>query len=497
MEREIPPSLVELLEVPGLGPRRAMLIYRNLGTKNLAELEEAARAHKLQKVPGIAEKTEEKILRELERLRQRMRRLRLGVALPAAEEMVELLKDHPSVQRIDPAGSIRRMKETIGDIDLLAASDQPVAVMDALTSLPIVKEVLVKGVTKTSVLTRNSLQIDMRVVPPESYGAALQYFTGSKEHNVRLREIAESKGMKLNEYGLFDLRTGRKLAGETEEEIYHLLGFRQVPPPEMRENRGEIELGLKGELPVVVELADIKGDLHVHTDWSDGVASLSDMIEAAIEKGYEYLAVCDHSRGLGIARGLSVEQLREQHRLIDQLNEKYAPFRILAGIEVNIRSDGSLDYGDEVLRELHIVTASIHSAFDQPREKMTERTIRAIRHRYVDVLNHPTGRIIGEREPYDIDLNAVLDAAAETGTAVEINSSPGRLDLDDVWAMRAKGLGVLLAINTDAHSPGGLDTIRYGVAVARRAWLQKQDVLNTLPLDELMARLARFHKVVR
>lgn len=480
--------MAQLLEVPGLGPRRAETIYRELGITTIPQLADSARQHRLCKLPGIREKTEQKILREIERLQQRTRRLLLGVALPAAEEVVNLLKGHPAVERIDPAGSIRRMKETIGDIDILVASTRPLAVMDAFTTLPIVKEVLAKGPTKSSILTRANLQIDVRVIKPEEYGSALQYFTGSKEHNIALRELAIRKGLKLSEYGIFDDRTGKRLAGETEQEVYHVLGLQWIPP-ELRENRGEIEAAAEGRLPKVVELRDIRGDLHVHTDMSDGTDPLEVMVEAARRHGYEYVAITDHSIGLGVAGGLSLDVIAEQKRIIDKLNHKYAPFRILHGIEVNIRGDGTLDYDDEVLRHFDIVTASIHSGFGQPRERMTERIIKAIRNPNVDVLNHPRGRLIDKRAGYEVDLDAVIKVAAEEGVSLEINSQPDRLDLDDVWSRRAKEMGVTLTIDSDAHNKDQLGLLRYGVATARRGWLEKSDVLNTLPLDKLLQQL--------
>lgn len=493
LRQQVAPGLTSLLEVPGIGARRAELIHRELGVSSVPELIEAARQHRLSTLPGIRKKMEEKILREAERVQQRTRRILLGVALPAAEEVVNLLKGHPAVLRADPAGSIRRMKETIGDIDILIASDKPQQVMDAVASFPIVKEVLAKGPTKTSVLVSGDLQIDVRVIKPEEYGSALQYFTGNKSHNIALRELAIRKGLKISEYGIFDAKTGKRLGGEREEDIYRIMGM-QTPPPELREDRGEIEAALRGALPRLVELKDIRSDLHTHTNWTDGVDPPERMIEAAIERGYEYMAITDHSQGLGIARGLSPEDIVRQRRLVDKLNERYAPFRILHGIEVNIRSDGSLDYGDDVMRQFDIVTASIHGGFAQPIQKMTERIIRAIRSPYVDVIGHATGRLIGKRGPYAVDLEAVLRAAADAGVAMEINGQPDRLDLDDVWTRRAKELGVALAIDSDAHSTDQLGFMRYGVAVARRGWLEKSDVLNCLPLQKLLARLSRRRK---
>ncbi|MBI2955458.1 MAG: DNA polymerase/3'-5' exonuclease PolX [Chloroflexi bacterium] len=488
LKSQVIPGLAELLTVPGLGPRRAQAIYENLGITSVAQLAEAARQHKLSKIPGIREKTEDRILREIERLQERTHRLLLGVALPAAEEVAGLLERYLAVERIDPAGSIRRMKETIGDIDILVASTRPTEVMDAFVSLPMVKEVLARGPTKSSILTRSNLQIDLRVIKPAEYGSALQYFTGSKEHNIALREIAIRKGLKLSEYGIFDTRTGKRLGGESEEEIYRIMGLQWIPP-ELRENRGEIEAAAEGRLPKLIEIGDLRGDLHVHTNWSDGTDSLKTMVEAARELGYEYMAITDHSISLSVARGLSLEAIVEQGRLIDRLNQKYAPFRILRGTEVNIRGDGTLDYADAVLRSFDVVTASIHTGFGQFREKITDRIIRAIRNPNVDVLNHPRGRLLDKRPGYGVDLEAVIKVAVETGTALEINSQPDRLDIDDVWARRAKEMGAILVIDSDAHNKDQLRFVKYGVGTARRGWLEKKDVLNTLSLDRLLRRL--------
>ena len=487
LRKEIPRGVRAILQVPGLGPARAQLLYRELGIQTVDELAEAARQHRLRELPGIREKTEDKILREVERLQQRTRRMLLGVALPAAEAVLHLLDRHPAVRRIQLGGSLRRMKETIGDIDLLASSERPAEVTAAFAHLPIVKEILGVGPTKASLLTTDNLQIDLRVVEPEAYGAALQYFTGSKEHNIALREIAIRKGCKLSEYGLFDESTGRRLAGENEADIYRALGLQWIPP-ELRENRGELEAAATGRLPHLVTQEEILGDLQMHTTWSDGVATVEQMAEACVRMGYRYAALTDHSQGLGVARGLSPERLARRKKEIDEVNARLAPFRLLNGSEVDIRADGSLDYPDEVLSQLDFVVVSIHSGFDQGRERMTERIIRGLSNPYVDVLAHPTGRLLERRPGYDVDLEQVLRAAAAAGVAVEINASPDRLDLDDVWSRRAKELGVTICINTDSHSPSNLAFMRYGVAVARRGWLERKDVLNTLSLEQLLAR---------
>ena len=488
LRQEIGGSAAEWLQVPSIGPVRARPIYEHLGIDTLPELEVAARQHRLCKLPGIGEKTEERILRELGRLQQRTRRLLLGVALPAAERVVQLLRNHPAIQRIEPAGSIRRMRETIGDIDILVASEQPDAAVRAFTTLPIVKEVLASGPTRASILTEENLQIDLRVVHPDYWGSALQYFTGSKAHNIALRDIAIQHGQKLNEYGLFDERTGKWIAGRTEEEIYHALGMDWIPP-ELRENRGEIEAAQQHRLPHLVTLEDIRGNLHTHTKWSDGTDTLEAMVEAAIALGWEYLAITDHSAGLGVAGGLSVEEVDEQRQVIEALNRRYRPFTILHGTEVNIRSDGTLDYPDEVLARFDFVIAAIHSGFRQSSEQLTRRAVLALRHPLVDAFAHPTGRRIGEREGYAIDLETVLRVAAETGTALEINGQADRLDLDDIWARRAKEMGVTLVLNADAHATWQLrQNVRFAVAVARRAWLEPHNVLNTLSLADLRQR---------
>ncbi|MCX7622584.1 MAG: DNA polymerase/3'-5' exonuclease PolX [Thermomicrobium sp.] len=488
LKREVPIQAVDLLEVPGIGPARAHLLYEKLGITTIQQLLEAAQAHKLCKLPGFGEKLEERIAREAARLMQRTKRLLLGVALPVAEAVVEALRQVPAVREIDPAGSLRRMKETIGDIDILVGSERPQEVVDTFIRLPMVKEVLAVGPTRPSILTREDLQVDLRVVHPDEYGSALLYFTGSKEHNIALRTLVQERGWKLSEYGLFD-ESGERLASRTEHEIYALLGMDWIPP-ELRENRGEIQAALAHRLPKLVEQREIRGDLHAHTDWSDGHDSLERMVQAAVARGYEYLVISDHSPSLTVARGLTPERLREQRRLIDELNERYAPFRILQGAEVNIHPDGSLDYPDEVLAELDVVIVSVHSAFDMPSERMTERVVRALSNPHVDILGHPTGRLLNARLPYEIDLDAVLDAAAEYGVAIEVNGQPDRLDLPDIWVQRAIARGIVIACTSDAHSTRQLDNMRWSVATARRGWAEARHVLNTRSHGELVAWLA-------
>ncbi len=495
LRSEVPTGVRELLTVPGLGASRARIIHDELGIQTVAQLEAAAREHRLRVLPGIREKTEEKILREIERLQERTERMLLGTALPAAEGVAAMLAHNPLVRRVQPAGSIRRMKETIGDIDLIASSERPGDVTEAFTRLPIVKEVLGSGPTKASVLTSRNLQIDLRVVQPEVYGAALQHFTGSKQHNIALRDIAISQGYKLNEYGLFEERSGNRVAFENEADIYHRLGLDWMPP-EIRENRGELEAAAKHRLPDLVKQEDLRGDLQMHTNWSDGTATLEEMVAACRELGYEYAAITEHSQSLKIANGLSVERLTERLAEIERLNERVAPFRILTSTEVDILRDGSLDYPDEVLARLDVVVASVHTSFKMDRQPMTERIVRALRNPHVDVLGHPTGRLLLRRDPYEVDLEKVIEVGAEHGVALEINAFPDRLDLDDVWARRAKERGAMLCISTDAHAPDQISFMRYGVAVARRGWLEKSDVLNALPLELLLKRLrSRGNKV--
>jgi DNA polymerase (family 10) len=490
LTQELPASLLELLQIPGLGPRKVKLLYEQLHIQSLADLRRAMAENQIASLPGMGEKTIQNLQREIERLELRGRRVPLGVALPLVEEMVAALRALGSVVRqVDGAGSVRRRRDTIGDLDVLAASEQPEAVLNAFVHLPLVQEIVGQGDTKASILTQRQLQIDLRVVAPDSWGSALQYFTGSKQHNVRIREIAVRKGWRLNEYGLYDEKDGRRLAGATEEDVYRQLGMAWIPP-ELREDNGEIEAALAGQLPHLIEAADIRGDLHSHSTWSDGSATIETMWQAARKRGYEFLALTDHSYSLGVTGGLTVERLREQRAIIDQINrEAGAGPRLLAGIELEIRADGSLDFPDHVLAELDVVIASVHSSFGQARDKMTARLMSAARNPHVDIIGHPSGRLIGRREPYDVDLEVLIDICAETGTALEINANPARLDLDDVHARRALERGVWLTINTDAHQPENFDLLPYGIATARRGWVTPERVLNCLSLAELLEHL--------
>ena len=488
---EFSPGLVVLLRIPEVGPKTALLLYRELGIADVETLEQACKDQRLRGIKGLGAKTEENILRGIERYRGRSGRLPLAVAYPHAQEIMAALRAQAPVEEMVVAGSIRRMRDTIGDIDILVTSRQPEAVMAAAAGLYLVREVVASGPTKTAIVTNLDVEVDFRVVEPESFGAALQYFTGSKEHSVRLREMAVKRGLKLSEYGVYQADSGERLGGATEEEMYGALGLPLIPP-ELRENTGEIELAAQGIVPPLVSLEDLRGDLHVHTDWSDGRGSLAQMAEAARARGCQYLAICDHSVSRAIANGLGPERLATQRAEIDRLNGEYGgEFRLLAGCEVDIRRDGALDLPDEVLAGLDLVVASIHSAFNIPAEAMTARLMSALQNPFVDIIAHPTGRIVGQREPYDFDLERVLAEAARLGVAMEINAFPDRLDLKDSHARRAQDLGCSLAINTDAHHPDHLGLAFYGVSTARRGWAAPTTVLNTLPLAELLPRLRR------
>ena len=492
----VAPGLAELLEIPGVGARKAQLFSHELGISTVDQLERAAIEHRLSTLPGIQVKAEENILLGIQRLRQARSRLTLGVALPTAEEIVGLLQAYPQILRVDTCGSIRRMQETIGDIDILAASENAEAAIDAFLSLPVMKTTLAQGPTKASALTHADLQVDLRVVRPDQYGAALQYFTGSKDHNVQLRGLAEKQGLKVNEYGVFRTDDNNKVAGETEEGVYEVLGLHWMPP-ELRQRTGEIEAAGSGSLPKLIEAANLRGDLHTHTTWSDGSDSLEAMAHAARERGYDYIVITDHSVSMGFIHGLTEERIEEQRREIHLLNARMPGFRVLQGIEVNIRSDGTLDYDDEVLSRFDVVTASIHSGLAQSRDKITSRMIAAIENPNVDVIGHPTGRLMGKRSAYDVDMEAVMRAAVASGTALEVNSQPDRLDLRDADVRLAKRYGVMVAINSDAHNTGQLGYVRYGVATARRGWAEKKDVLNALSANELLKRLGKRKAMAR
>lgn len=490
LREELPRGVMELIELDGVGPKKAMRLYEELGINSIDELEKAAKAGKIRRLKGFGPKTEENILRSIEEYRRRQERFLLGAILPVIDEIMAYMKECDAVLRIEPAGSARRRKETVGDLDILILSTRPEEVVERFVSMPRVSRVISQGTTRSTVIIGANLQVDLRVIPPESYGSALQYFTGSKAHNIKLRAIAVKKGYKLNEYGLFDRETGERIAGETEEGVYKALGLEWIEP-ELREDRGEIEAAMEGRLPRLVKEEEIRGDLHIHTKWSDGTGTIEEMAEKAMSLSLEYIAICDHSKSMGIARGLDEARLRKQMAEIDKLNERLEGFRVLKGIEVDIKADGSLDLSNSVLKDLDFVVASIHSGFKADERQMTERVIKAIHNDYVSTIGHPTGRIILRRRPYALNLDRVFEAAAEQGVMMEINAFPNRLDLNDVDAKAAKEHGIMMSIGTDAHAPNHMEFLNLGVAVARRGWLEPGDVINTLPVDELLRKLER------
>lgn len=490
LEQEVPPTLIQLLEVPDVGPKKAALFWKEAGITTLAGLEAAARAGRLRHLPGIGEKSEQRILAGIESLARRSDRMLLGTGWPIARRWLSWLAQVPAVQRVEVAGSLRRWRATIGDLDLVAASHQPEAVIEALTRHPDVLRVLGQGENKNSVELNTGLKMQLWIQPPERFGALLQFATGSKEHNVRLRELAQRQGLSLSERGLVDSKGTERLFGD-EEEVYAALGLPWIPP-ELREDRGEIEAALQGKLPRLVELADLQADLHSHTDWSDGSVSVQEMAEAARRLGLKVLAITDHSGGLGVTGGLNVERLQQQRAEIDAVQQQMGDsIRLLQGSEVEIRADGSLDYPDEVLASLDVVIASIHTSLRQPREVITKRLLNAISNPHVDIIGHPSGRLLPNREGADIDWEAVLDAARQHGVALEIDSHPQRLDLDEVYSRRAGQMGIPISIGSDAHAPDQFELLQYGVSVARRAWLSPEQIIGAWPVERLLAWLKR------
>ncbi|OGO35305.1 MAG: hypothetical protein A2W35_07420 [Chloroflexi bacterium RBG_16_57_11] len=478
LEAEVPPGLVEVLQVPDLGPKKAALFWKQLGITNLAELEAAGRAGKLRSLPGMGEKSEARILAGIEALSRRSDRTPLGKAWPFAQSLLDLLRGVPGVKAVEVAGSLRRMRATVGDIDLLAAASDSKAVMQAFVGHPDVIRVSGQGETKASVEFSHNLRAQLWVHPPERFGTALQYATGSKDHNVRLRELALKRGLSLSDQAF--LKTdGSELLCASEEQVYATLGLPWIPP-ELREDRGEVQAALAGELPELITRGDINAELHSHSTWSDGTLSIRQMAEAARARGLKVLAITDHSASLGVAGGLSVDEIKAQRKEIDAVQAELADtIRLLQGCEVEIRADGSLDFPDQALSELDLVIAALHVSLRQPRSQVTERMIKAIRNPHVDIIAHPTGRLIPNREGADLDMEAVLGAAMEHGVALEINAHPSRLDLEDIYARRAWQMGIRLCVNTDAHSASDLDMLPFGVATARRGWVQARDMLNT------------------
>jgi len=487
LKKELPGELGAIAALPGLGPKRVKRLYDELGVRSIADLRAAVEGGRLRKLKGFGEKIEQKLLAALEKPTAAAR-FKLSATEAEAETLVALLKPAVGDGQVVAAGSYRRRRDTVGDLDILATSRKPASVGDRLVGYDNVAEVLARGPTRTTVVLRSGLQVDLRVVPQESYGAALLYFTGSKAHNIALRGLAIERGWKLNEYGLFDGET--RIAGRTEEEIYKKLGLAFIAP-ELREDRGEVALAGKGKLPHLITLADIRGDLHAHTTWSDGVASISEMAIAAKARGYEYLAITDHSRHVTVAHGLDPGRVSQQIDEIDRVNAGLHGLTLLKGTEVDILADGRLDLPDDVLSRLDVVVAAVHYKFDLPRDEQTNRIIRAMDNPLVSIIAHPTGRLIGEREPYDVDVERLISAAAERGCHLEINAGPDRLDLNDIHAQAAKGAGVRLAISSDAHSTASLGWMRFGVDQARRAWLEAKDVINTRSLAQLKKLLKR------
>jgi len=492
LEAKLSVELVELLKIDQLGPKRVGALYRELDIGSLDDLTQAARDGKIRELEGFGKKTEQKILKELKRLEEKESRWKYVAAEEVVNPLVDFLEESDDVGKVVVAGSYRRRRETVGDLDILVTCANPQRVMDRFVAYEDVDEVMAKGDTKSSVRLRNGLQVDLRVVAEESYGSALYYFTGSKEHSIATRKIAGKRDLKINEYGVFRASDDdeKPCAGRTEKEVFTAIDLPYIKP-ELRENHGEIEAAQKGELPELITLEDIRGDLHAHTKATDGKNSIEEMVEAARELGYSYLAITEHSQAVTVAGGLDRQRLEEQIDAIDVLTGEYHGFRILKGIEVDILEDGTLDLPDEVLARLDFTVCSIHSRFNLSNEKQTERIIRAMDNRHFNILGHPSGRLINERPPYQVDMERVIDAARERGCILELNAHPDRLDLNERHCRLAKEAGVSVAISTDAHSTRGLNNMKYGIYQARRGWLAKDDVVNTRRVADLLKLLKR------
>jgi DNA polymerase (family 10) len=488
LKKEVPEGVENLIGVEGIGPKKALQLREKLRIRSVTDLAQAAREGKLRSIRGFGKKTEENIMEAVERAQKSPGRFLLGYILPVAQEIEERIRGLDAVEKVSLTGSIRRMKETIGDVDLIAASEDPNTVMDFFAAMPGVKKVLAKGTTKSSVLLSNGLQVDLRVTGRSQYGAALQYFTGSRDHNIRLRELAIGRGWKLNEYGLSDKEHGTIIASAEEEDIYRALGLQYIEP-ELREDRGEVQAAQSGTLPHLVTHADVLGDLHVHTKWSEGSHTIGEMATTARGMGLSYIAICDHAKTLAIARGLTEEGIRDQIQEIESLNRGMEGFTVLSGIEGNIDRAGLIDVSNTVLQDLDVVVASIHSGFRQSEKEMTERVLTAMHNDHVDIIAHPTGRILNEREPYRLDLPQVFRAAADLSVCLEINAFPSRLDLSDLNCFRSREFGVRCSIGSDAHAKENLRYLGYGVATARRGWLEKDAVINTMDAKEIAAWL--------
>ena len=486
LKEAVPAGVVDMLSIPGVGPKSAARFWKELDLTTVGALEKAAEAGRLRQLHGFGAKSEQNVLDGIDFLKRRTGRTRLGDAWDLAQALLTPLRELPEVRQAATAGSLRRMRETVGDLDILVAATHADPVTRHFSSLPQVDEILLSGATKTSIRTREGFQVDLRILAPARWGTGLQYFTGSQAHNIRIRSLALERGLSLSEYAL-KREDGTEILCASEEEVYGALGLPFIPP-ELREDRGEIEAALAGELPKLVELADLKGDFQFHTTRSDGHHSLLEMAEAARARGLRYALVTDHSHGLGVTGGVDADALEIQRSEVDAVNAQLeGSFHVLLGVEVEVRGDGTLDLPDEVLQTLDLVVASVHTGLRQSREKVTGRMLNAIRNPHVDIIGHPTGRLIGEREGADLDIEAVIQAAAETGTALEINAHPSRLDLNDVYARRAAAVGAKLVISSDAHDVTGFDVLRFGVATARRGWVSPDDLINTLSLDDLLS----------
>jgi DNA polymerase (family 10) len=488
LRTQVPPAVAELLRIPGLGPKRVRMLYQELEVQTLDQLLRAARDGRVRELPGFGAKTESRIMDAVQAHLGQARRFKLAVAAQHADPLVAHLRAARDVREVVVAGSFRRMRETVGDLDILVTARSSAAVMDRFTGYEEVSEVLARGDTRSTVVLKCGLQVDIRVVPEESYGAALHYFTGSKAHNIAIRKLAQAEGLKVNEYGVF--RGNRRIGGDTEDSVYRAVGLPYIPP-ELREDRGEIEAARAGRLPRLVEFADLKGDLHAHSRASDGHNSIEEMARAARARGMSYMAITEHSRRLTVARGLDPARLKRQIDEIDALNRDLPGITVLKGIEVDILEDGSLDLPDAILKRLDLVIAAVHSKFDLPRARQTERILKAMNNPVVSMLAHPTGRLIDDREPYDVDMAKVIRKAQAAGCHLELNAHPERLDLLDTYCQMAKAEGVLVCINSDAHSVHDFDNLRFGVGQARRGWLEARDVLNTRPLKEIRPLLRR------
>jgi DNA polymerase (family 10) len=474
-----------MIEIEGIGPKLAMRFSQELNITGIEELEKAAKEQRLRGLKGFGAKKEENIIKAISEYKNRSTRFLLGEVLPIIQGILTYMVGNEAVRRVEVAGSARRRKETVGDLDVLVSSNEPEKVTEHFVSMPPIVRILGQGPTKSTVVLRNMLQVDLRVISPESYGAALQYFTGSKEHNVKLRTIGVKAGLKLNEYGLYDRKTDELIAAEDEETIYESMGMRWMPP-EIRENTGEIEAAMEDRLPELVALGQIKGDLHIHTDYSHAVDPLEHMVEKAVSMGHQYIAITDHSKGLAIAKGLSETRLAKLIKEIETLDAEYPEVRVIKGTECDIKGDGSLDYSDDTLSQLDFVIASVHTGFQNDEEKLTQRMVDAIHNPYVKAIGHPTGRLIQRRSPYALDLDRVFETATEQNVFMEINGSPSRLDLTDVNTRRAKEMGVKLSLGSDAHSVSQMEFLPLSVAVARRGWLTQEDVVNTWELEKVL-----------